>query len=329
MDKYGFPCGWQGQYETTTKCNSDPIGYYTDAEIQAIAKVCPIACKQCVPKAEPRGTEFPECTMPANGSHIFPNGHACLFLKPLTVQSGKSLTVSVAREVGDADANVNATISGGDATVLFIVNGGNLTLMDMILTFGKSEGSGGALLIQNGGNGGKLSFTRLVRTIVQHSAAALSGGAAFISGIGCSLSVEDASFVGNTAGVNGGAIYALDGACVNIGSGTSSITDNTAKDSGGGVAVQGSTTSLVGDGLTSRLLLTNNVAKVNGGACLFQDGATFHLSRGATVVAKENIAEKRGGGVSIEDTNSSLFVTGTGSKLSLEKNTAGEYAGGL
>ena len=213
--------------------------------------------------------------------------------------------------------------------MLFIVNGGNLTLMDMILTFGKSEGSGGALLIQNGGNGGKLSFTRLVRTIVQHSAAALSGGAAFISGIGCSLSVEDASFVGNTAGVSGGAINALDGACVNIGSGTSSITDNTAKVSGGGVAVQGSTTSLVGDGLTSRLLLTNNVAKVNGGACLVQEGATIHLSRGATVVAKENIAEKRGGGVSIEDTNSSLSVTGTGSKLSLEKNTAGEYAGGL
>ncbi|MCY3978702.1 MAG: hypothetical protein OXG23_11445 [Chloroflexi bacterium] len=135
------------------------------------------------------------------------------------------------------------TISGDGKFRIFLVNGGNLTVNNLTLADGFSDGSGGAIHVRAGG-----------RLTVNNSAftgnrAGLAGGAIDLTGStrqassdpnvsdrvvysrGSGLTVNDSSFIENRSGSYGGAIRAVNRTKIS----NSSFIKNTSRQSGGAI----------------------------------------------------------------------------------------------
>ena len=119
------------------------------------------------------------------------------------------------------------TISGDGKFRIFHVNGGNLTINSLTMTDGRSDDTGGALILRNHG-----------RATVNDSAflsnSALDGGAIHTYWPGTRLSVNGSRFVGNRSRWGGGAIQ-MWGGVVSIRN--SSFVENSAGGSGGAIDI--------------------------------------------------------------------------------------------
>ncbi|CAK0803562.1 unnamed protein product, partial [Prorocentrum cordatum] len=123
------------------------------------------------------------------------------------------------------------------------------------------------------------------------------------------------TFVGNSAGGNGGALFVDSGAVPRIEACT--LRGNLAEGSGGGLSVQGKRTEpeLIG------VEFVGNSAGKNGGAILVGSGNTLRLGEG--VMLQGNIAKWAGGGVCFEDGGTATDLRGSPRpRLSLLGNVA-------
>ncbi len=173
------------------------------------------------------------------------------------------------------------TISGDGKFRIFLVNGGNLTVNNLTLADGFSDGSGGAIHVRAGG-----------RLTVNNSAftgnrAGLDGGAIDLTGStrqassdpnvsdrvvysrGSGLTVNDSSFIENRSGSYGGAIRAVNRTKIS----NSSFIKNTSRQSGG--AINGREVS----GYVVNSTFSGNRADGIGGALVISGDVTLtHLT---------------------------------------------------
>ena len=264
---------------------------------------------------------------------VLSGGESCTLCSKVTVHSNASLHIMGVSKITDTPQA--ATISGGDATRLFIVHG-ELILQNIVLKYGFSSADGGAILVESTADD-KVATARLIQTTIFGCEAYFNGGAVSVSGRMAMLFLHDGvTFEENTARTsNGGAIHVQYGGIVHIqpqsnikirsnsannGGAISTscgaiviengavvdVYGNSALGLGGGIYVRGSFSSaaafdskrasMLVRGNGTRLSLTKNKAMGGGGGGLALVSASSFVSAGAWMVVRENVG-KSGGGI--------------------------------
>lgn len=161
----------------------------------------------------------------------------------------------------DGDSKADIMISGNDASQIFnIMWDGDATLRSLHLTEGWGRISGGAISTYTSG---KLA---LISSTITHSYAEYFGGAVS----GRDVRIFNSTFYGNTAGISGGALGAVNGlTLVN-----STVYGNTSYGYGGGIAAQS-------PALISNSTITGNTANSAGGIYMNYGGGSYMGARGA------------------------------------------------
>jgi predicted outer membrane repeat protein len=265
------------------------------------------------------------------GTHTLPaGGPVCTVPTHIFVAAGTALSLRTKATashpvVGDA----LAIISGGSKTRIFGIDGGELTLADLVLEKGAAD-RGAAIFAQNGAK------------VVLHSAVTIRVCASAIFGAGVVLTnsdtlltvTEESTHViieGNTAPLGAGVVV-LAGAGVLV-EDTAKLTlknNKATTGNGGGMYLQDKDSTFSATGLNTSVAVESNTAGQAGGGIYFTTGADMLVENGATVVIQENTATSLvGGGVSLSSEGSTLTATGTGTRLTVESNTAGQYGGGM
>jgi outer membrane autotransporter protein len=146
-----------------------------------------------------------------------------------------------------------------------------------------------------------------------------TNGSVLISNSGGNVSVT-----GNTAGINGGAIYEGGGGAVMIGSSAAAvgITSNMAGSSGGGIYSQSGPVTITGNGIT---IQGNGATTGNGGAVYAGNGFTLNANGPATI--SSNAAGGLGGAIYLNAGN--LNLNTTGGDIGLSGNIAGGQGGAI
>ena len=171
--------------------------------------------------------------------------------------SGKQLEVS--------DKTGAVTITGPDAGVIvsaagksrvFQIDGGaNASITGLTITGGKSPSGGG---IENLGT---LALTADVLTGNAEAAGGNGGGAVLSSGGATSLTIDSSTISNNTATFTGGGICLIDGGSLSINDST--ISGNTSARDGGGITLQSVSADLTAD--LSDCTISGNSAATSGG----------------------------------------------------------------
>lgn len=221
--------------------------------------------------------------------------------------------------LGETRSGVVLKPDGGIGRVANVLDGAHLTLRNLTVTEGAGTGDGGALqaafadlslrsvdLVDNaaGADGGAVSVASGTLTLRDVSATGNSatddGGAiAVFSGV---LDVDDCTF-DNNEGNRGGAVLA-EGTTLVLSAST--LTNNTARDTGGAVQIQGGSRHVV-----QRLLLTGNTASNGGGGLAISD-----LNDAAAVFRNMSLMENDGGTV-----GGGISVSGASAALTVQNNS--------
>jgi predicted outer membrane repeat protein len=257
-----------------------------------------------------------------------------------------------------------ATLSGGDATRIFLVFG-KLVLEDIILKYGWALEFGGAILVD--GLAGNLASTKLVRTQILECEAHGSGGGVAVIGAGATLSLDNGTVLSkNLAKKNGGAIYVAQGATMSVASSLTAaaadasvnvdvrLKNNAANIGGGALAVEHDGTQLIVAGPGVSLAISENEAQGSGGGIAVMGGATAIVERSAVVTIRGFVADGSlravdnrqvnleditlekysaaggAGGLAVSNRGSKFVVRHSGTKLKVSGNTVQTgYAGGI
>ncbi|MDR1695407.1 MAG: hypothetical protein LBR69_02065 [Endomicrobium sp.] len=203
---------------------------------------------------------------------------------------------------GDADF-INNSAGGYGGAIASIIDKANARLSNEFFgtsSFtGNSAGSGGgAVYMANTANyGGTVSNSAVFNGrafFTSNAVTAGNGGAVYISNANNSIGFADVTFRGNqTNGGSGlgGAVYMASGASF---SAAESLFDgNSAAVNGGAVYVTGNNNSLL---LTGRVTATGNVSGANGGF-LYNDGSTLTIDANGTYGEEGNGNRAEAGGV--------------------------------
>ena len=146
-----------------------------------------------------------------------------------------------------------------------------------------------------------------------------------VSGNGTCLRVQH-----NSAGGNGGGVYALGESQMSVHAGAVvKILGNVAQIEGGGVYMEHAGTSLAVWGNGTRLRVQHNSAGGNGGGVYALVESQMSVHAGAMVEILGNVAQIEGGGVYMQEAETSLAVWGNGTRLRVQYNSAGGNGGGV
>ncbi len=213
--------------------------------------------------------------------------------------TGSDLTLT-----GMTVANGNVTGAGGG----IYVDGASLTVSNATFSSNDATDNGGAIALLNGGSATLTSCT------LSGNGSTQNGGAIALA-TGTSAQFTDCSLSGNTAGSAGGAIYT--GGTLTI-TGSTFTGNTTTASGGGGIFVQGLTTSVTTT--VSSSTFTGNTAQTFGGGIAVVSGnviigdSTFNNNSGTN-----------GGGVEGQGANVSITIFNS----TLSGNTAGNLGGGI
>ena len=210
------------------------------------------------------------------------------------------------------DGGGQILLSGGNSTRLFnLQNGASLTLQDITLADGFSNGDGGAIYVE------RLSTLTLTSSTINNSTAA-NGGAIALNGWGSSdaggtLIVTNSSFSGNSSmaaaipggGNGGGALYITGGSTATV---SGSSFSNNQSVNGGGIHILGANLTVTDSTFSGND--ANNSAGGGGGGAIYIDGTkdfsgTIDIS---TSTFSNNQTNQLGGAIF-------SFPEGTGSTL--------------
>ena len=265
----------------------------------------------------------------------------------LTIPEGKSITLDLAghtlsRGLTEAGENGNVITVKGSLTVndsgtggaitggfnhgsggcVIVANGGTLTLNGGAITGNIADGSnampasGGGVYIENGGsfilNGGAVTDNK-----TQMNVRNCHGGGVYVGG---SFTMNGGTIGQNTVVTNGGGVYVADGTFAMNGG---AISDGNWGYQGGGVYVAGGTFELTGGEITG------NKATYYGGGVNF-NGGTFRLS-GAPVITSNTGRWDDANNLYLAD---GLTVTVVGAltgeqSIGVTMETPGPFTGGL
>ena len=202
-------------------------------------------------------------------------------------------------------ANGNVTGAGGGG---IYVDGASLTVSNATFSSNGATGNGGAIDLLNG------SSATLTSCTLSGNGSTKSGGAIALA-TGTSAQLTGCSLSGNTAGSAGGAIYT--GGTLTI-TGSTFTSNTTTASGGGGIFVQGLTTSVTTT--VSSSTFTGNTAQTFGGGIAVVSGnviigdSTFNNNNGTN-----------GGGVEGQGANVSITIFNS----TLSGNTASNLGGGI
>lgn len=151
------------------------------------------------------------------------------------------------------------TISGGNASRIFLVDDGSGTAVDvaisgLTLTEGNSTAGGAISTREN------LTVTNAILT----GNSSVGRGGAIEQSYNSSLTIENTTLSGNTAGGAGGAVSFY--ASGNVAIRNSTISGNTSGLNGGGILLEEGTTATL-----ENLVVTGNIANSKGGGLFFDD----------------------------------------------------------
>ena len=165
-----------------------------------------------------------------------------------------SLTTSIFTKITKCKFNDNKANNGA----AIFSNIWKLTLDTCDFTNNNSQSEGGAILLT-------ASETNMNNCLFEKNIAYTNGGAiALVNSSGYSCIIERSSFIENTAGIYGGALYSDGG---NITSSYCSILKNEAKNDGGGVYLIGNESS----SNFTHLTIARNIAKTSSGGLVLND----------------------------------------------------------
>ena len=203
-------------------------------------------------------------------------------------------------------ADSSAVVDGGGSTRLFTVVNASVRLSGINVTAGSST-VGGAIAASG-------SSLTLDRTNLVGNSATINGGAVYAEG-GSAVSCAGSTFSGNTAAVDGGGMFVAGGSAVSCGG---LWTDNTAGDSGGGLCVfDDSHSSWGGEDAT---FVGNAAGRLAGAVYILNSTASWDSS----TLYRSNYAAGNGG--ALVATMSQVTWSG---EVSFERNVAGSYCGAL
>ena len=244
------------------------------------------------------------------------------------VSSGANMVVTMNEAVRQSGGGVYLVVEGSTLTVT-----GAAT---KVMVSGNKAGQAGAGLVSANGadvaveNGAKLAVNGNEATGLQ-----AFGGGVIVQDVGSSLTVSGNGtqlwVENNTAGLRGGGWASLRGAAVLLSEGAVTIVGNNkaVSEHGGGIFIA-SSSSFTATGYGTQLKIESNTAGRSGGGCYSKSGAAMLFDRGAMVAVKNNEAvSEYGGGLYLADVGSSLNVSGNGTQLTIESNTAESRGGGL
>lgn len=228
---------------------------------------------------------FQALTVTGPGGSIFPSDRAKLAADSVVFRDFAGVTIAASDDATVALTNVRVSGSGLGATAVSLARVGNPTWSNV--TF--SDNKGTALSLDSSTS---LTITGIARF--------LRNGGSAVATTSSKLTLEDAEFIGNRVGGNGGAMD-LDAAAEVTVTGSLLVKDNSAGGNGGGVSAgcNGRTTG-------ARLILqgpsvfTGNSAAGNGGAVFLLDGSKLSVEGAARL--SQNTAGVSGG---------AIYMTGT------------------
>ena len=147
------------------------------------------------------------------------------------------------------------SISGNNASQVFIIAGANVVIRDLRATNGRSVGGGGAISATS------TSSLTIQNSIVSNSTAVFNGGGIFFNG---ELNIFNSSIVGNTASLSGGGMF-CNGISVKIVNST--ISGNTATGNSvpvGGIVFNISSSLIINSTITGNTASTSAIAAAGG-----------------------------------------------------------------
>jgi CSLREA domain-containing protein len=187
----------------------------------------------------------------------------------------------------DDEIKENPTLFAADSARIFNVLSGagliinNVTLDGAVSGSGPTDGFGGLIRAESGVQLGR-------KAVLKNGQATFDGGAIYLATDNASLSIEDAAFLSNSAGGNGGAIATLPSHAGLIVAATLYMEDNIAIGGGGAIFLDGAGTGLVVENAT---FYGNSAA--DGGAIRLQASERTFALNNVTIAGQEG-----GGGIS-------------------------------
>jgi len=268
--------------------------------------------------------------------HFFVVGN--LTLVDLILEKGKTTVPGGSLHVGGVYARVHllrsiirlceSTVAGG---AVYATNGAVILLTNSTLESNKSP-HGGGLFAQNGA---RVELTQGTKSSLKNNQATTGGGGIWlqnegtrldITGVGTELVVD-----GNTANSAGG-VLANRASTVTVSSGASlNVSNNKAMTlNGGGFYLQNAGTRLNVTGDETKVVVGGNTAEKSGGGLCALSASTVMVSSGASLNMLNNKAKTgTGGGFSFQSIGARLDVTGDGTKVVVDGNTAEDLGGGV
>jgi len=223
----------------------------------------------------------------------------------LDITDADALTITGA---GPGQTVIDASGAISDRVFDIQVSAGTVVISGVTIINGNVTGQGGGIR-------SRAADLTLINVEVISNAASVSGGGVYAAQ--GSVTLSGGQVLSNTAGSMGGGVFAQE---CSAALGGTRVVSNTAGDGGGVYILSGSAT------LSGGQILSNS-ADYGGGVCVAGFGAAgdgVFTQTGDSVIAY-NTATNRGGGVYVNDEDSSATLSG-GQVFS---NTAGDFGGGV